>query len=301
MPPQYLVAFWGLETNFGAYFGKVPVPDSLATLACDQRRSGFFTGELMQALHIIDAGDITADRMVGSWAGAMGHVQFMPSVFQKYAVDADHDGRRDLWDSVPDALASAANFLHGLGWQRGLRWGREARLPDSFDYGLTGLGQHRPLSQWVSMGVTDAWGRPLPRLDIDAAVLVPSGHKGPAFLVYHNFDVIMGWNRSQFYALSVGRLADEIAGGGPLRQPPPADAMRVSRDQVRELQVELARLGFDVGKPDGIFGPATRRALSRFQQQRNLVADGNLDAEALDAVREAAIKSTVSKTPGDSS
>ncbi len=301
VPPRYLVAFWGLETNFGAYFGDIPVPDSLATLACDPRRSSFFTAELMQALRIVDAGDISPDRMVGSWAGAMGHVQFMPSVFEKYAVDADHDGRRDLWDSVPDALASAANFLHGLGWQRGLRWGREVRLPDGFDYALAGRGQARPLSEWVKLGVTDAFGRPLPRLDLPAAVLVPSGHRGPAFLVYDNFDVIMGWNRSEFYALSVGRLADEIAGAGPLQRPPPADAEPMSRDQVRQLQADLGRLGYDAGQPDGIFGSATRRALSRFQQHRHLVADGNLDGAVLDAVRKAVLESERPNAASDSS
>lgn len=288
VPAQYLVAFWGLETNFGSYFGDTPVPDSLATLACDRRRSTFFTSELMEALRIVESGDIAPDRMVGSWAGAMGHVQFMPSVFQRYAVDADGDGRRDLWGSIADAMTSAANFLRGIGWKPGLRWGREVRLPESFDYSLAGRGQRRPLSQWVEMGVTDAFGGELPRLDISAAVLVPSGHDGPAFLVYDNFDVIMGWNRSEYYALSVGRLADEIAGAGPLRRPPPADAMRLSRDQVRQLQADLGRLGYDPGEADGIFGPATRRALSEFQRQRDLVADGHLDGEALDAVREAA-------------
>jgi membrane-bound lytic murein transglycosylase B len=279
----------------------MPVPDSLATLACDPRRSTFFTSELMEALRIVDAGDVSAERMVGSWAGAMGHVQFMPSIFQRYALDADEDGRRDLWESIPDAMASAGNFLRSAGWERGLRWGREVQLPEGFDYGLAGRDRARPLTEWVDLGVEDAYGQPMPHLDLPAAVLVPSGHAGPAFLVYDNFGVIMRWNRSEFYALSVGRLADEIAGSGPLRRPPPADAMRVSRDQVRQLQSDLASLGFDVGEPDGIVGPATRRALSRFQQQRDLVADGHLDAELLDAVRQAAVESAHSKGGRDSS
>ena len=291
VPARYLVAFWGLETNFGSHFGDTPVPASLTTLACDVRRSAFFTAELMEALRIIDAGDIPAGRMKGSWAGAMGHVQFMPSVFQRYAVDADEDGRRDLWGSIHDAMASAANFLRASGWQRGLRWGREVRLPEGFDYLLAGRDQKRPLSEWRELGVTDAFGRTLPPLDISAALLVPSGHAGPAFLTYRNFDVIMRWNRSEFYALSVGRLADEVAGAGPLSRPPPADAIRISRERVLQLQNDLATLGYEVGKPDGIVGPVTRRAVSRFQQQHNMVADGHLDAATLDAVREAAAAS----------
>jgi membrane-bound lytic murein transglycosylase B len=288
VPAHYLAAFWGLETNFGSYFGNTAVPDSLATLACDPRRSRFFTEELMAALEIIDAGDVAAGNMVGSWAGAMGHVQFMPSIFLRYALDADGDGRRDLWGSVPDAMTSAARFLADLGWQPGMRWGREVRLPDGFDYALAGRDQRRPLHEWVDIGVTDAYGRPLPRAEVPAALLVPSGHRGPAFLVYRNFDVIMGWNRSEFYALSVGRLADEIAGAAPLQQPPPADAARLARDDVEALQRHLATLGYDVGPADGIFGPATRAALSQFQRSRNLIADGHPDPEVLEAVRIAA-------------
>lgn len=287
VPAHYLVSFWGLETNFGSYFGKMPVPDSLATLACDPRRSGFFADELMAALKIIDAGDIAADDMLGSWAGAMGHVQFLPSVFLKYARDGDGDGKRDLWGSVPDAMASAGSFLNHLGWQPGLRWGREVRLPDDFDYGLSGRGNSQPLSAWVDIGVMDVWGRALPRLPLPASVLVPAGHTGPAFIVYDNFDVIMRWNRSEYYALAVGRLADRIAGAGTLsRSPVLGDP--VSREQVRQLQADLEQLGYDPGEPDGIFGPATRAALGKFQASRGLIADGHLDAGIMDKVREAA-------------
>jgi membrane-bound lytic murein transglycosylase B len=290
VPGHYLLAFWGLETNFGSYFGSTPVPDSLATLACDPRRSRFFTEELMAALRIVDHGDSEPSAMVGSCAGAMGHVQFMPSVFLRYAVDADGDGRRDLWGSIPDALHSAGRFLSELGWEPGLRWGREVLLPDGFDFARTGRGNRAPLREWRSLGVTDAFGRPLPELDLPAALLVPSGHRGPAFLTYRNFDVVMGWNRSEFYALTVGRLADEIAGAGPLRRPPPENAARFSRPEVLVLQRQLNRLGYDAGEPDGIVGPATRAALSRFQSDRNLIADGHLDAEMFEAVRRAAAK-----------
>ncbi len=288
VPPHYLVAFWGLETNFGSYFGRMPVPDSLATLACDPRRSGFFSDELLAALRIVDAGDIEAERMLGSWAGAMGHMQFLPSVFLRYAVDADDDGRRDLWGSIPDALSSAGNFLNGLGWRTGLRWGREVRLPPDFDFSLAGRQTKKPLSFWVDAGVTNAYGGRLPPLDEPASVLVPAGHDGPAFIVYDNFDVIMRWNRSEYYALAVGRMADRIAGGGLLVQAPDAAQPPVTREQMRVLQEDLHALGYDTGEADGIFGPVTRTALSRFQKARGMIADGHPDSEALAAVRDAA-------------
>ena len=292
IPPHYLVSFWGLETNFGNYFGNIRTTDALTTLACDQRRAEFFSGELMAALEIIDAGDIEADRMLGSWAGAMGHMQFLPSVFLRYAVDADGDGRRDLWGSVPDALASAANFLRGIGWTSGLRWGREVRLPDSFDYALAGRGQSRTLADWASAGVTDAFGNALPALDFNAAILVPAGHEGPAFIAYDNFNVIMRWNRSEYYAIAVGRLADRIAGAGRLTRPADGGAAPVATDDLRELQQNLSALGFDAGKPDGIAGPATRRALAAFQTERSLIADGHVDNESVAAVRAALREST---------
>lgn len=288
VPAHYLVAFWGLETNFGSYFGKIPVPDALATLACDPRRSTFFTGELIAALTIIDAGDVAPADMVGSWAGAMGHVQFLPSVFLAHAVDADGDGRRDLWGSIADAMTSAGRYLERSGWQTGLRWGRQVRLPDGFDFSLAGRDRRQPLTEWAALGVTDAWGRPLARFDIEASVLVPAGHRGPAYIVYRNFDVILKWNRSEYYALAVGRLADQLAGGEPLDDLLDTGAEPVTRDEVLTLQASLNTLGYDAGAEDGIFGGATRRALSRFQQERGLVADGHLDAEAVVQVREAA-------------
>jgi len=274
VPPRYLVAFWGLETHFGSYFGRMPVLDSVATLACDARRSDYFTGQLMAALKIIDEGSITAERMKGSWAGAMGHVQFMPKVFLKYAVDYDGDGKRDLWGSIPDAMASAANFLRGLGWKQGWRWGREVTLPDDFPYESAGLDEQKPLSEWKKLGVHDAYGRPLASADIEASLLVPAGHEGPKFLVYHNFNVIMGWNQSEFYALAVGRLADRLAGAAELVNPPPEDAPRLSRDQVIALQERLAKRGFDPGEADGILGPQTRKAIRRFQHANGMIADG---------------------------
>ncbi len=273
VPAPYLLAFWGLETNFGSYFGKMPVPSSLTTLACDPRRSTFFTQQLIAALRIIDEGAIPADQMEGSWAGAMGHVQFMPTVFLQHAVDADGDGRRDLWNSLPDAMMSAGKFLQSMNWNGDYRWGREVLLPDNFDYSLAD-GRRLPLEQWREMGMTDAFGNPLAREPIDAALVVPAGHQGPAFLAYDNFRVIMGWNRSEFYAIAVGHLADRIAGAGMLQNPPPEDAPAMSRDNIISLQEALLERGYDVGKPDGIMGPATRSAIRQFQAANGLIADG---------------------------
>lgn len=281
VPAPYLLAFWGLETNFGSYFGNMKVVDSLATLACDTRRSTFFTIELMNALRILDKGDIVPEKMLGSWAGAMGNFQFMPSSYLKNAVDYDGDNKRDLWHSKADAFASAAQFLQSLGWIGDERWGREVKLPRNFPFLEAGLKNHKTLAEWSKLGVTRADNSPLPQADMNASLLVPAGHQGPAFLVYDNFNVIMRWNRSEFYAIAVGQLADQIAGAGKLIQPPPTDAPRLHRQQVMQLQEQLNQKGFDTGKPDGIFGPGTRRALSEFQHQQDMVADGFADKKVL--------------------
>lgn len=274
VPAPYLLAFWGLETNFGSFYGNIPVVDSLATLACDARRSEFFTIELLNALRILDKGDIAPGKMVGSWAGAMGNFQFMPSAYLKNAVDFDGDNKRDLWNSKADAFASAAFFLKNLGWNSETRWGREVKLPREFPFLEAGLKNNKSIAEWSKLGVTRADNSPLPATDMNASLLVPAGHEGPAFLVYDNFSVIMRWNRSEFYAIAVGQLADQIAGGGKLLQPPPADAPRLHRQQVMLLQEKLNQHGIDAGKPDGIFGPGTRRALSEFQHQQGMIADG---------------------------
>ncbi len=288
IPAQYLVSFWGLETNYGGHFGDWSIPDSLATLACDPRRSTFFTQELLNALRIIDAGDISAERMMGSWAGAMGHMQFMPSTFLRYAKDMDGDGRRDLWNSIPDAFGSAANFLRQLGWVPGLEWGREVRLPSAFDYTLAGRDHMLSFSEWSKLGVTTTAGSSLPTIEQRAALIVPAGHQGPAFLVTKNFYVIMRWNRSEFYALSVGHLADRIAGAVSLQRTPMNETIKISREQVRQLQKDLSTLGIDAGDADGVVGSVTRQAISRFQQKTQRIADGHLDTSLLNAVREAA-------------
>jgi membrane-bound lytic murein transglycosylase B len=282
VPPQVLLAFWGLETNYGSVLGNVPVFDSLATLACEGRRGAYFTTEFVNALHIVESG-IDARSMIGSWAGAMGQTQFMPSVYLEHAVDGDGDGVVDLWGSVEDAFASAGNFLRSLGWRPAWRWGREVRLPEGFDYARAGRDRPRPLEEWHALGVMTAEGRSIPSLGDSAALLVPAGHRGPAFLVYDNFDVIMRWNRSEFFALSVGHLADRIAGGGPLRVSPPDDT-RLTREQIASLQRKLNELGFDSGEPDGIIGSATRGAVRDWQRQNGVIADGYVHPDLLRAL-----------------
>ncbi|MEM7098874.1 MAG: lytic murein transglycosylase [Pseudomonadota bacterium] len=272
VPTQYLLAFWGLETNYGSYFGKLHIPSALATLACDPRRAEFFTAQLMATAKIVDAGHMQPQQLVGSWAGAMGHMQFMPTTYLEYAKDANNDGRADLHGSVADAMYSASDYLTGIGWLPGFRWGREVLLPDEFNYELTGSDNWQPLKTWAELGVTDTAGNVMPSLDLDSAVLVPSGRHGPAFIVYPNFKVIMKWNRSEFYALSVGRLADRIAGAGGLHIPLPDS--KIPTEKLIALQDRLNQSGYNLGKADGILGPATRRAIQSFQKSKGLIADG---------------------------
>lgn len=281
VPGRYLVAFWGLETNFGSYLGRMPVLDCLATLACDQRRSEFFTNELLQALALLERESLSPSEMRGSWAGAMGHTQFMPSAYRRHATDGDGDGRVNLWRSERDALASGANYLANLGWQQGQRWGREVRLPDNFPYARTGLINSEPLAVWRELGVRFADGRPIPVIDMEAAVLVPSGHEGPAFLVYPNFNVILEWNRSEFYALAVGILADRLIGAGPLQKAPSTKEAALSRDTVEVMQKQLIHLGFDAGEIDGVLGAMTQSALREFQASNGMIADGYPDRATL--------------------
>lgn len=284
VPGHYLVAFWGLETNYGGFLGRMPTLDVLATLACDPRRSAMFTEQLMTALELVERDALRPDAMRGSWAGAMGHTQFMPSTWRDHAIDGDGDGRIDLWGSEADALASAAHYLRGLGWRSGERWGREVRLPQDFDYALSGLDGRKPLAEWIRLGVLQSDGRPLQDADMEAALLVPMGHRGPAFLVYENFEVIMRWNRSQAYALSVGHLADRIVGAPDLVQPWPDIDRAPSADRMLALQHRLQELGHEPGEPDGVLGPATRAALREFQAARGLIADGYPDETAFEAL-----------------
>lgn len=272
IPGHYLLAFWGLETNFGNYKGKMSTLDSLATLACDPRRSDYFTGELMLALKLMDRESLSKDQMIGSWAGAMGHTQFMPTAYTKFALDGDGDGKADLWNSEKDALTSAANFLNKLGWKPGLRWGREVVLPSGFDYAKVS-NQKNSISHWASLGITKANGTSVGQLEIPAKLIIPAGHEGPSFLAYHNFDVILRWNNSEFYGIAVGQLANRILGNDELSKPLP-DLPKYSISQMAQMQRKLNSMGIDVGGADGIIGPATRAGIREFQLRNNMIADG---------------------------
>ena len=211
--PRFIVALWGIESDFGKVMGNYAVVSALATLAYDGRRSSYFRGELISALRILDQGHIRADDMVGSWAGAMGQCQFMPSTFLGYAVDYDGDGRRDIWNDRADVLASIANFIARLGWRGGEGWGREVMLPGGFDTRSSGLEVKRPTGEWSRLGVRSVDAGPLSGGDNEASLVIPDGAGGPAFLVYNNFRTIMKWNKSTYFAAAVGYLADSMARG----------------------------------------------------------------------------------------
>jgi len=284
VPPEIVVAIWGMESNYGSNYGNTPTLSALATLGFDGRREAWARGELLAALKIIQAGDIDRAHMIGSWAGAMGQTQFMPSAFMSYAVDADGDGRRDIWGSMPDVIASTANFLARSGWQAGQPWGAEVRLPSAFDFGRADPATRQSSAQWEAEGVRGMDGQPLPVL-ADASIFLPAGARGPAFIVGPNFRTILRYNNSTNYALAVGLLAQRIAGGAGVQAPWPRELAALSRSQVREMQEGLNAGGFDAGTADGVLGPATRAALRRFQQRLGLPADGYPTLELLDRLR----------------
>jgi membrane-bound lytic murein transglycosylase B len=273
VPKPVLVAFWGLETNYGANMGTLNIPASLATLAWEGRRSGFFRRQLLDALHIIDAGHVAAIDMNGSWAGAMGHMQFMPSTFRTYAVDGDGDARIDLWQSLPDAMNSAANYLARAGWRAGEPVAIEVRLPAGFDWRQARVAHRLPVAEWTALGVRAIDASPLPGVTGRAAIVLPQGWQGPAFMVFDNFDVVMDWNRSVNYALSVAQLAHQIAGGSALVAQT-GEAGSLSIPQMKALQTELNELGFDAGTADGLLGPRTQSAIRLYQVKHQLPADG---------------------------
>jgi membrane-bound lytic murein transglycosylase B len=283
--PHYLAAFWALESNFGDETGGFSVINALATLAYDPRRAAMFRAELLTALRIIDEGHISAEQMTGSWAGAMGQCQFMPSTFKTYAVDGDGDGKINIWTSLPDVFASAGNYLSKLGWKADERWGREVVLPADFDFALSGTGVRKTVTEWNKLGVTRADGSALGNSDIIGSIIVPAGANGPAFLTYNNFNTILNWNRSNFYGISVGHLADRFAGEGPIQHMPATEERALAREEVIELQTILNGLGFDTGTPDGVAGSRTREAIRNYQLQNNLQADGYVSYEMLALLR----------------
>lgn len=278
-----VVAVWGVESDFGRSLGGRPLVRSLATGACSGRRTKFFRDELIATLRILQNGDMPPEALRGSWAGAFGQTQFMPTTFQRLAVDFDGDGKRDIVGSVPDALGSTANFLMKAGWTSGQPWGYEVRLPARYA-GPSGRGTRQSLAQWKNLGIVTAEGQPLTG-DGAAALFLPTGPTGPAFLVFANFNAIYSYNGAESYALAIALLSDRLRGGAGLRTAWPTDDPGLSRAQRRELQELLGARGFDVGAPDGAVGPRTRAAIRAFQASAGLPEDGHPGQRALDALR----------------
>lgn len=287
VPARYLVAFWGLETNYGSFMGDFAVVRSLATLACQTKRAAFFSNELVQALRILARNGMPQAQMRGSWAGAMGNTQFMPSTFMGWGVDRDGDGRIDLWNSLPDVFASSANFLRGVGWTSSLPSHLEVALPAGFPLDQADSAVEKPVRAWRAMGVRGADGRDLPDSAEPGSIALPAGHRGPAFLLLPNFKAAMNWNRSQLYALSVGHLAQRLAGGPDLIRQPPSDDQPLRRETVLDLQARLARLGLYDDDVDGLIGPKTRSGVRRFQQRAGLPPDGHPTPDLVDRLRAA--------------
>ncbi|MCW4153315.1 lytic murein transglycosylase [Halomonas sp. 18H] len=281
VPAEIIVAIWGIESNYGSNFGDFSTLEALATLAFDGRRQQFAREELLAALRIIQQGDIAAEQMRGSWAGAMGHTQFIPTSFEAYAVDGDGDNRRDIWQSIPDVMASTANYLDRAGWQPSQPWGVEVNLPADYDYAQTG---RRDSQAWAEQGVEAVSGE-LPRFD-SAEVIVPAGADGPAFLVGPNFRAILRYNNATSYALAVATLSDAIAGRDGIQQGWPREEAPLTRDDVQALQRYLNQAGYDVGGADGIMGPNTRQGLRAFQRAEGLTPDGFATQSLLERLRQ---------------
>jgi lytic murein transglycosylase len=281
-----IAAIWGVESNYGTLGGDRSVLRSTATLACVGRRRDYFREEFLSALDILQRGDIAPDRLVGSWAGAFGPTQFMPTTFKRFAVDFDGDGRRDVIDSVPDVIASTANNLKTDGWVSGQTWGYEVVLPQNFDYLLADHSKQLTVREWQKLGVRRAGNKPFPHGDDRAFLLIPAGARGPAFLMLQNFRVIMKYNPAEAYALAIGYLADRLRGGAPFVHDWPRNERVLTMDERYELQQQLARHGFDIGTPDGLLGPRTRVAIRNFQASVGLIPDGFASSSVLDRLRQ---------------
>ncbi|WP_036296593.1 lytic murein transglycosylase [Methylosinus sp. PW1] len=281
--PATVVAVWGVESDFGKNFGKRSVVQSLATLVCEApRRNDYFKGEFIAALKILQSGDIAPEEFNGSWAGAFGHTQFMPSTFLSTAVDLDGDGRRNIASSAADSLGSTANFLRKAGWRPGLRWGFEVSVPAGYS-GPSGRTTRQPMSAWGARGITRLDGGGLG--EGQAALLLPAGRNGPAFLVTHNFDAIYSYNAAESYALAIAVLSDQLRGRPGIQTPWPTDDPGLSRAERREMQALLNRQGYAVGEPDGVIGTKTKEAIADFQSRAGLKADGRAGKKTLDALR----------------
>ena len=281
-----VAAIWGVESNYGTMGGDRSVLRSTATLACVGRRREYFREEFLSALEILQRGDIAPERLVGSWAGAFGPTQFMPTSFKRFAIDFDGDGRRNVVDSIPDVIGSTANNLKTDGWTSGDSWGYEIVLPPNFDYLLADRSRQMTVGQWQALGIRRANNKPFPRLSDRADVFLPAGARGPAFLLLPNFHVIMKYNPAEAYALAIGHLADRLAGGAPFIAGWPRDERALSIAERFEMQQLLARRGFDVGAPDGLLGPRTRIAIRHFQTASGQIPDGFASSSVLDRLRQ---------------
>ncbi|MEQ5869473.1 lytic murein transglycosylase [Sagittula sp. NFXS13] len=280
---EIVLAVWGMESNYGTYRGSEHVVEAMASLAYDGRRASFFETQLVATLQILEAGDTTPENMKGSWAGAMGHTQFMPTSFQSLAVDFTGDGRRDIWSDNPaDALASTANYLAKNGWIKGMPWGVEVTLPRNFNYENVGID--RMPSEWARLGVMGMNGRPVPDHG-SAQVLLPAGHKGAAFLVFKNFRVIKRYNAADAYAMGVGHLADRVKGGPAFRGDWPREDRPLTRSERKELQARLTRAGHDTQGVDGRIGPASVAAIRGYQRRAGVVPDGYASMSLLTRLR----------------
>lgn len=286
--PATVVAVWGVESNFGKNQGKYSLIQALSTLSCMGRRQSFFRKELFAAMRIIQSGDIPAERLNGSWAGAFGHTQFMPTTFERLAVDFNKDGRRDLIDNSVDALGSTANYLHKAGWVTGQPWGIEVKLPEHFSSTGEGRKQKKTITYWSQKGVVTIDGHHLPDVlphNLRAGLFLPAGINGPAFLVFKNFDVIYSYNAAASYALAIAHLSDRLRGKGTFITPWPTDDLGLSRTERRELQKKLTQLGYDVGSIDGAIGTKTREAIKSEQARLGMKVDGRAGQKLLRALK----------------
>jgi len=281
-----VIAVWGVETDYGRNMGKRPLVRSLATVSCFGSRQRYFRSELMATLLILQAGDVPPEHLAGSWSGAFGHTQFMPTTFQRLAVDFDGDGRRDIVGSIPDALASSANYLKDAGWASGQPWGYEVRLPAKYG-GPSGRRDRRALEQWNKLGIRQLDGTALTGGD-RAALILPAGADGPAFIVFRNYDAIFSYNAAESYAIAIAHLSDRLRGAGPIKTAWPTDDPGLSRAQRRELQQLLVDRGYDIGEADGIVGQRTRDAIKAFQASAGLPADGRAGGRVLSALKASA-------------
>jgi membrane-bound lytic murein transglycosylase B len=282
---EVVTAIWGLESRYGTERGDIPVISAVATLAFEGRRGAFFESQLIAALRILQRGDTSMANLRGSWAGAMGHTQFIPTTYQEYAVDFTGNGRRDIWAEDPsDALASAANYLARMGWQRGQPWGVEVRLPEGFDMGTTGRGTSRPVSAWTSAGVRDMDGRAVSDHGV-SSIIIPDGPRGPAFMTFRNFTTLTRYNNSEFYVIGIGHLSDRLRGGGPIRGEFQPDRFGLRLGDRQEIQRRLTQAGFDTQGADGVIGPNSESAIRAWQQARGQAVTGQPSRGILEQLR----------------